>query len=97
MAELTHNTFRDHLVLEYEIPKYDGDLRNPNFFVPLTQAQFRRKVATVSHHFSSQRGRSCFPDDTFPGCKASVAIPPSEWQRPSTVWRTMHGVFALQN
>ena len=34
VAELTHNTFRDHLVLEYEIPKYDGDLRNPNLFVP---------------------------------------------------------------
>ena len=65
VAELTHNTFRDHLVLEYEIPKYDGDLGNPNLFVPLTQALFRRKVETIGHHFSSQRGRSWFSDDTF--------------------------------
>jgi LmbE family N-acetylglucosaminyl deacetylase len=65
VAELTHNTFRDHLVLEYEIPKYDGDLGNPNLFVPLTQAQFRRKAETIGHHFSSQRGRSWFSDETF--------------------------------
>jgi len=65
VAELTHNTFRDHLVLEYEIPKYDGDLGNPNLFVPLTQALFRRKVETIGHHFSSQRGRSWFSDKTF--------------------------------
>ena len=65
VAELTHNTFRDHLVLEYEIPKYDGDLGNPNLFVPLTQALFRRKVETIGHHFSSQRRRSWFSDKTF--------------------------------
>ena len=65
VAELTHNTFRDHLVLEYEIPKYDGDLGNPAFFVPLTQAQLRRKIETIGRHFSSQRGRSWFSDDTF--------------------------------
>ena len=65
VAELTHNTFRDHLVLEYEIPKYDGDLGNPNLLVPLTQALFRRKVETIGHHFSSQRRRSWFSDKTF--------------------------------
>ena len=65
MAELTHNTFRDHLVLEYEIPKYDGNLGNPGFFVPLTQAQIRRKLETIGQHFSSQRGRSWFSDETF--------------------------------
>jgi LmbE family N-acetylglucosaminyl deacetylase len=65
LAELTHNTFRDHLVLEYEIPKYDGDLGNPAFFVPLTRAQFRRKVETIGRHFTSQRGRSWFSDETF--------------------------------
>ena len=53
VAELTHNTFRDHLVLEYEIPKYDGDLGNPAFFVPLTRAQGGRKVETISHAPSS--------------------------------------------
>ena len=65
VAELTNNTFRDHLVLEYEIPKYDGDLGNPAFFVPLTQVQLCRKIETISRHFPSQRGRSWFSDETF--------------------------------
>jgi len=65
LAELTHNTFRDHLVLEYEIPKYDGDLGNPAFFVPLTGAQIRRKLDIIGRHFTSQRGRSWFSDETF--------------------------------
>jgi LmbE family N-acetylglucosaminyl deacetylase len=65
VAELTHNTFRDHLVLEYEIPKYDGDLGNPAFFVPLTQVQLCRKTEMISRHFPSQRGRSWFSDETF--------------------------------
>ena len=65
LAELTHNTFRDHLVLEYEIPKYDGDLGNPAFFVPLTRVQFRTKVEDIGRHFSSQRRRSWFSDETF--------------------------------
>ena len=65
VAELTHNTFREHLVLEYEIPKYDGDLGNPNFFVPLTGAQIRRKLDIIGRHFTSQRGRSWFSDETF--------------------------------
>jgi hypothetical protein len=65
VAELTHNTFRNHFVLEYEIPKYDGDLGNPAFFVPLTQVQLCRKIGTISRHFPSQRGRSWFSDETF--------------------------------
>jgi LmbE family N-acetylglucosaminyl deacetylase len=65
LAELTFNTFRNHLVFEYEIPKYDGDLGNPNFFVPLTRAQLQRKIDTISHHFVSQQGRSWFVDETF--------------------------------
>ena len=65
LAELTFNTFRNHLVLEYEIPKYDGDLGNPNFFVPLTQAQVQRKIDTISDCFASQRARSWFIPETF--------------------------------
>jgi len=65
VAELTHNTFRDHLVLEYEIPKYDGDLGNPAFFVPLTQAQMHRKLDTIGRQFPSQRGRTWFSGETF--------------------------------
>ena len=65
VAELTHNTFRDHLVLEYEIPKYDGDLGNPALFVPLTQAQVGQKIEIIGRYFPSQRGRSWFSDETF--------------------------------
>ena len=43
-CELTWNTFRDHLILEYEVPKYDGDLGSPNLFVPLDAALCRRKI-----------------------------------------------------
>ena len=65
VAELTHNTFRDHLVLQYEIPKYDGDTGSPNFFVPLMRAQAQRKVETIARHFPSQHGRGWFTDETF--------------------------------
>jgi LmbE family N-acetylglucosaminyl deacetylase len=65
LAELTFNTYRNHLALEYEIPKYDGDLGNPNFFVPLTRAQLQRKIDSISQHFVSQRGRDWFVDETF--------------------------------
>lgn len=65
LAQLTHNTFRDHLVLEYEIPKYDSDLGNPAFFVPLTRAQMRRKLEAIAKHFPSQHGRGWFSDETF--------------------------------
>lgn len=65
IAELTHNTFRNHLVLEYEIPKYDADLGNPNFFVPLTRDEVQDKVAKLREHFPSQHGRGWFTDETF--------------------------------
>ena len=66
VAELTYNTFRDHLVWEYEIPKYDGDLGNPNLFFPLSHDQCRHKIATLLEHFPSQRERAqWFTEDTF--------------------------------
>ena len=65
LAQLTYNTFRNHLVLEYEIPKYDGDFGNPSVFVPLTAAQLSRKIALLRRHFPTQQGRSWFSDDTF--------------------------------
>ena len=66
-AELTWNTFRNHLIWEYEIPKYEGDLGQPNLFVPLSAAQAERKVQLLMTHFASQRGRSWFRPDTFHG------------------------------
>ncbi|MDD9940623.1 MAG: PIG-L family deacetylase [Myxococcales bacterium] len=65
VAELTWNTFRDHWVLEYEIPKYDGDLGKPNVFVPLSRQVCRGKSAILMDEFASQRQRSWFSPETF--------------------------------
>lgn len=63
--ELSWNAFRDHLLLEYEIPKYDGDLGRPNFYVPVSEAIARRKVDTLIQCFVSQRERRWFTADLF--------------------------------
>ncbi len=63
--ELTWNTFRDHLILEYEIPKYDGDLGNPNLYVPINEPMGLRKVDYLMKHFSTQRNRDWFTEETF--------------------------------
>jgi LmbE family N-acetylglucosaminyl deacetylase len=60
VSELTWNTWRNHLVLEYEIPKYDGDLGTPNFFAPLPRVALERKVALVLEHFRSQAEKHWF-------------------------------------
>lgn len=65
VAELTWNTFRDHLVLEYEIPKYEGDLGQPNLFVPLDAKHVERKVHTLIESYVSQRERTWFDRETF--------------------------------
>ncbi len=64
-AELTWNTFRDHLILEYEIPKFDGDLGAPSVFVPLTPEVLERKVDLLMRHFASQRSKGWFTPDLF--------------------------------
>jgi LmbE family N-acetylglucosaminyl deacetylase len=65
IAELTHCTFRNHLIFGYEIPKYDGDLGNPNLFVPLRQEQMARKVNFILRNFPSQASRQWFDEATF--------------------------------
>lgn len=65
LAELTWNTFRDHLILEYEIPKYDGDLGKPNLFVPLESELCEKKVRTILEAFQSQQNKRWFRQDTF--------------------------------
>jgi LmbE family N-acetylglucosaminyl deacetylase len=67
VAELTWNTFRNHVVLEYEIPKYEGDLGKPNVFVPLSRATADRKVELLHQHFGSQRDKPWFRPDAFHG------------------------------
>jgi LmbE family N-acetylglucosaminyl deacetylase len=65
IAEMTWNTFRNHLVLEYEIPKYEGDLGMPNLFVPLPAATAQQKIALILRHFKTQAGRGWFRAETF--------------------------------
>jgi LmbE family N-acetylglucosaminyl deacetylase len=65
VSELTWNTFRDHLILEYEIPKYDGDLGSPNVFVPLSESNAKRKIDALLAHFASQRDKRWFTEDLF--------------------------------
>jgi LmbE family N-acetylglucosaminyl deacetylase len=66
-CELTWNTFRDHLILEYEVPKYDGDMSVPNTFVPLPERLSRRKIDHLMNHFASQRSKRWFREDLFSG------------------------------
>jgi LmbE family N-acetylglucosaminyl deacetylase len=65
ISELTWNTFRDHLILEYEIPKYDGDLGQPSVFVPLEAGVYQRKVRCIIDAFESQRSKRWFQPETF--------------------------------
>src|SRR6266849_1345723 len=65
ISELTWNTFRDHLILEYEIIKYDGGLGSPNVFVPLDDSLVRRKIEAIMTGFPSQAGKRWFDAETF--------------------------------
>ena len=65
LSELTWNTFRKHLILEYEVIKYDGDLGSPNFFIPLNEDISRKKVDTIFRCFKTQGSRSWFTEDVF--------------------------------
>jgi LmbE family N-acetylglucosaminyl deacetylase len=65
LCDLTWNTFRDHFILEYEIPKYDGDLGNPNFFVHLTAAIYQRKIDSLLKYFGTQANKHWFNEETF--------------------------------
>ncbi|MBY0568564.1 MAG: PIG-L family deacetylase [Hyphomonadaceae bacterium] len=65
--ELTWNTFRDHLVLEYEIPKWDGDLGQPNTYVEISEQALARKIELLMKHFGTQRSKAWFDDETFRG------------------------------
>jgi LmbE family N-acetylglucosaminyl deacetylase len=64
-CELAWNSFRDHLILEYEVPKYDGDMSAPNAFVPLSEGLSRRKVDHLMSHFGSQRSKRWFREELF--------------------------------
>ncbi|MBC8108521.1 MAG: PIG-L family deacetylase [Anaerolineae bacterium] len=67
--DLTCNTWRDHAVLEYEIPKFDGDLGHPNVFAAIAHSVLRRKVELLNEHFKSQLDKQWFTEEAF------VALP----------------------
>lgn len=67
VADLVTTVYRDHLVLGYEIPKWDGDLGRPTVYVPLSAALLARKIELLQEHFVSQRGRDWFDDEVFRG------------------------------
>jgi LmbE family N-acetylglucosaminyl deacetylase len=67
VCRLTWNTFRDHCILEYEIPKWDGDLGQPNLYVPISSAVLQRKIDLLISHFGSQRSKQWFDRETFLG------------------------------
>ncbi len=88
VCELTWNTFRDHLVLEYEIPKYDGDLGRPNAYVPLEEETCRRKVEVLTRHFRTQIGKRWFTEDLFWGL---MRVRGMECNAPSGFAEAFHG------
>lgn len=67
ISELTWNAFRDHFILEYEIPKWDGDLAQPNLYVPLSDDILSRKIDLLNAHFGTQRSKAWFDEETFRG------------------------------
>ena len=65
ISDLTWNTFRDHLILEYEIPKYDGDLGRPGAFIPLSSEICEKKIRLIMDTFRSQWDKRWFKRETF--------------------------------
>jgi LmbE family N-acetylglucosaminyl deacetylase len=67
VCRLTWNTFRDHCILEYEIPKWDGDMGQPNLYIPISASALKRKIDLLIAHFGSQRSKHWFDSETFLG------------------------------
>ena len=65
LSDLTWNTWRDHFILEYEIPKYDGDLGSPNFYIHLDKELCGRKTDAIIRFFQTQGNKHWFTAETF--------------------------------
>jgi LmbE family N-acetylglucosaminyl deacetylase len=72
VCELTWNTFRDHVVLEYEIPKWDGDTGRPNVYVALEEAVVQQKLDLLGAHFETQRGKDWYYAEAFVARKLTL-------------------------
>jgi LmbE family N-acetylglucosaminyl deacetylase len=88
VRELTWNTFRDHLILEYEIPKWDGDLGRPNVYIPLEEEIVARKVELLLEHFPSQATKHWYDEETF---RALLRLRGLECASPSRYAEAFHG------
>jgi len=86
-AELAWQTWRDHLIVEFEIPKYEGDLGQPNAYVPLQAGIAKRKVRHLMRHFGTQRSRAWFSEETFFGLMQLRAV---ECRAPSGFAEAFH-------
>ena len=67
VSDVTWNAYRDHFILEYEIPKWDGDLGQPNVFFPIDAEIAERKIALLQQIYNSQNTKRWFTDDLFHG------------------------------
>jgi LmbE family N-acetylglucosaminyl deacetylase len=67
VCRLTWNTFRGHCIFEYEVPKWDGDMGQPNVYMPISAAALERKIELLNSHFGSQRSKQWFDSETFLG------------------------------
>ncbi len=85
--EFTWNTFRNHQILEYEIPKWDGDLSRPSIYSPLSEATMQKKTDLLMELFGSQRSKAWFTPDTF---KAVMRLRGLECNSPSGFAEAFH-------
>jgi LmbE family N-acetylglucosaminyl deacetylase len=88
LCELTWNTFRDHLILEYEVPKFDGDLGSPNVFVDAPEAAVADKIRILEECYGSQHGRTWFDERTF---RALLRLRGIEANAPSGLAEAFYG------
>ena len=97
--QLTTNVFRDHLVLEYEIPNWDGDLTERNVYLPLPAEIMQRKTELLLKHFGTQRSKDWFDEDTFRGLarlRGMECRAPSRFAEAFTVRKLMLGMGTVQ-
>lgn len=87
VAELTWQAWRNHVIMEYEIPKYEGDLGQPNLYVPLADAVAERKLRHLARHFQTQRGKDWFRASSFRGLMALRGL---ECRAPSGMAEAFH-------
>lgn len=88
VSELAWNTFRDQLILEYEIPKWDGDLGRPNVYIPVSGNAMARKVELLLRHFGTQRSKDWFTAETFTGL---ARLRGNECRAPHGLAEAFHG------